>query len=221
MRTSHTANTRLDFERTRGWSVGRRITEAEAESRKFFEHGDNDDCCRRNKQGQAESRMRDRKGSLVMVAYASVAASFTFCPVLTPRWSYLCFSLRQVLGVRDLGKMHSTTSVVDETYDPRDPLKPVEMENINGTKLKGTDAKTCYPKEVSVPKRDTLHVIDDRTGKYYVLPIIHNAINASEFKQINAPDDTHSYADQTENGIRIYDPGFSNTAVSTSNITYV
>ena len=121
--------------------------------------------------------------------------------------------------------MHSTTFAVDETYDQRDALKPVEMENINGTKLKGTDAKTdaktFYPKEISLPKRDTLHVIDDRTGKYYVLPIIHNAINASEFKQINAPDNTHFYADQTENGIRIYDPGFSNTAVSTSKITYV
>ena len=69
MRASHTANTRLDLERTRGWSVGRRIPEAEAEGRKFFEHGDIDDCCRRKKQGQAEWRMRDRKEFLVMVVY--------------------------------------------------------------------------------------------------------------------------------------------------------
>ena len=40
MDTSHPAKTRLDLERTRGWSVRRRITEAEAESSKFFDHAD-------------------------------------------------------------------------------------------------------------------------------------------------------------------------------------
>lgn len=95
------------------------------------------------------------------------------------------------------------------------------MENINGATMNGTDAKSVLSKGISVDDRNRLHVIDDRTGKYYVLPIIHNAINASEFKQIKAPENIHFHADQTENGIRIYDPGFTNTAVCTSNITYV
>ena len=96
------------------------------------------------------------------------------------------------------------------------------MENTNGaTTTNAKNTPSANLKEVSVTDRNTLHVIDDRTGKDYVLPIIHNAINASEFKQIKAPENTLFYADQTENGIRIYDPGFANTAVSTSNITYV
>lgn len=69
--------------------------------------------------------------------------------------------------------------------------------------------------------RNSLHVIDNRTGRYYTLPIVHNAINASEFKKITATENIDYYADQTENGIRIYDPGFSNTAVSESKITYM
>ena len=95
------------------------------------------------------------------------------------------------------------------------------MENNFGASMDGTDAKSVIQKGLSVDNRDRLHVIDDRTGKYYLLPIVHNAINASDFKQIKAPENTHFHADQTENGIRLYDPGFTNTAVCTSNITYV
>ncbi|KAA8649556.1 hypothetical protein EYZ11_006620 [Aspergillus tanneri] len=67
----------------------------------------------------------------------------------------------------------------------------------------------------------SLHVIDSRTGKYYQIPIVHNAIHASEFKRIRAPLNHEYYADQTDSGIRIFDPGFSNTAVKESKITYI
>jgi citrate synthase len=63
-------------------------------------------------------------------------------------------------------------------------------------------------------------VIDERTGQYYQIPINHNAISANEFKKIKAPD-TEYYADQNENGIRVFDPGFTNTAVVESKVTYV
>lgn len=69
--------------------------------------------------------------------------------------------------------------------------------------------------------RDSLHVIDQRTGKHYDLPISHNAVNASEFQQIKSPENYEYHADQNEQGVRLFDPGFSNTAVSTSKITYV
>lgn len=69
--------------------------------------------------------------------------------------------------------------------------------------------------------RNSLHVIDDRTGRYYQIPIVHNAINAGEFKRIKAPENEHYRADQNEHGIRIYDPGYSNTAVSESKVTYM
>ena len=67
----------------------------------------------------------------------------------------------------------------------------------------------------------SLHIIDGRTGKKYDLPISHNAVKASDFQQIKAPEDEGSYADQNGQGIRIFDPGFSNTAVSTSSITFM
>lgn len=67
----------------------------------------------------------------------------------------------------------------------------------------------------------SLHVVDSRTGKYYEIPIVHNAVHATEFKRIKAPLNKDYYPDQTENGIRIFDPGFSNTAVKESQVTYM
>lgn len=69
--------------------------------------------------------------------------------------------------------------------------------------------------------RESLHIVDNRTGAYYNVPITHNSINASEFKRMKAPENRKYYADQCESGIRIFDPGFSNTAVSESKITYM
>ena len=73
-------------------------------------------------------------------------------------------------------------------------------------------------------KRDrtdnTLQIIDNRTGNEYTLSINRNSISAMQFKQIKAPRDAETPCDQTEYGIRVYDPGFGNTAVSESSITY-
>lgn len=67
---------------------------------------------------------------------------------------------------------------------------------------------------------NTLTVVDNRTGNEYILPIERNAISAVKFKQMKAPQDVNAPCDQTEYGIRVYDPGFGNTAVSESKITY-
>ena len=67
---------------------------------------------------------------------------------------------------------------------------------------------------------NTLKVIDNRTGNEYILPIHRNSINAMEFKRMKAPRDVERPCEQTEYGIRVYDPGFGNTAVSESSITY-
>jgi citrate synthase len=69
--------------------------------------------------------------------------------------------------------------------------------------------------------RDVLHTVDGRTGLYYAIPISKNAINAAEFKKIKASKDQKHPAYQKEQGLRIYDPGFSNTTVSESKITYM
>jgi citrate synthase len=66
-----------------------------------------------------------------------------------------------------------------------------------------------------------LHTIDSRTGQYHAIPIIKNAINASEFKKVKAPRDPDHPAYQNEQGIRVYDPGFGNTVVSESKVTYM
>ncbi|KAI9731564.1 MAG: hypothetical protein M1834_004684 [Cirrosporium novae-zelandiae] len=66
-----------------------------------------------------------------------------------------------------------------------------------------------------------LTVKDHRTGRTYRIPIEQNSIPATAFKQMIAPSDPRHPADQTENGIRVLDPGFMNTAVTKSEITYV
>lgn len=68
----------------------------------------------------------------------------------------------------------------------------------------------------------TLSITDNRTGQCYTIPIVHNAISAKEFKKIKTKgEDPIAPSDQTQNGLRIYDPGLNNTAVAESKITYV
>ncbi|KAJ8119546.1 hypothetical protein ONZ43_g3524 [Nemania bipapillata] len=70
-------------------------------------------------------------------------------------------------------------------------------------------------------KQDVLHVIDSRTGQYQAIPINKNAISATAFKGFKAPKDAHHPEYQNEQGLRVYDPGYSNTVVSESKVTYI
>ena len=67
----------------------------------------------------------------------------------------------------------------------------------------------------------SLTVKDNRTGESYEIPIQHNAVNAIDFKKIKAPEDLENPGDHTEYGLRLLDPGFSNTAVMESAVTHV
>ncbi len=61
--------------------------------------------------------------------------------------------------------------------------------------------------------KDTLTVTDNRTGKTYELPITHDTIRAADLRQIKVnPDDF---------GMMSYDPAFTNTASTTSRITFI
>jgi citrate synthase len=63
-----------------------------------------------------------------------------------------------------------------------------------------------------VPK-DSLTVVDNRTGKSYELPLDHGAIRAMDLRQIKVgPDDF---------GVMSYDPAFMNTASCRSRITFI
>ena len=95
------------------------------------------------------------------------------------------------------------------------------MNAVNGPRSNGIPNQVTNAGSKDYGSKNTLYVIDGRTGKAYDLPILHNAVDASQFKQIKSEKNQNFYADQDELGLRIFDPGFSNTAVSKSSITYM
>jgi citrate synthase len=62
-------------------------------------------------------------------------------------------------------------------------------------------------------RRDTLTLIDNRTGKKYEIPITHDTIRAIDLRQIKVQD--------SDFGMMSYDPAFTNTASCTSRITFI
>ena len=77
-----------------------------------------------------------------------------------------------------------------------------------------------YPDSAKDDK-NSLHVTDRRTGLEYDIPIKRNAVQAIDFKRIKAVDEKSVASDCVEGGLRIMDPGFNNTAVKESVITFV
>ena len=69
--------------------------------------------------------------------------------------------------------------------------------------------------------KNSLHVTDRRTGLEYDIAIKRNAVQATDFKKIKAVDEKSVASDCAEGGLRILDPGFNNTAVKESAITFV
>ena len=70
-------------------------------------------------------------------------------------------------------------------------------------------------------KSQALEIRDLRTGSSYTIPIRHNAVSAVDFASIKASENTDYPADQDQNGLRVFDAGFQNTAVGESKVTYV
>src|SRR4051812_22486713 len=68
------------------------------------------------------------------------------------------------------------------------------------------------PTGPAVPK-DSLTVVDNRTGKTYEVPIQDGTVRAADFRQIKLSDDDF--------GLMSYDPAFMNTAACRSAITYI
>jgi citrate synthase len=61
--------------------------------------------------------------------------------------------------------------------------------------------------------KDTLSIVDNRTGKSYELPIANGTIRAADLRQIRTSEDDF--------GVMSYDPGFKNTASCESRITFI
>ena len=66
-----------------------------------------------------------------------------------------------------------------------------------------------------------LYITDSRTSQRYEIPIHRNTVQASSFQAIKAPSAGTNRADQVANGLRLYDPGLKNTAVSESKLTFL
>ena len=76
-------------------------------------------------------------------------------------------------------------------------------------------------KDAHSQKSQALEIRDLRTGNSYTIPIRHNAVSAVDFAGIKASENTDYPADQDQNGLRVFDAGFQNTAVGESKVTYV
>ena len=61
--------------------------------------------------------------------------------------------------------------------------------------------------------KETLTITDNRTGKSYEVPITNGTLRAVDLHQIRGSED--------EGGLMVYDPSFSNTAVTVSRITFI
>ena len=62
-------------------------------------------------------------------------------------------------------------------------------------------------------KRDTVTVLDNRTGRSYELPITDGTLRGLDFRQMKA--------DEADFGLMVYDPGYANVASCRSAITYL
>ena len=62
-------------------------------------------------------------------------------------------------------------------------------------------------------RRDTLTIIDNRTGKQYEIAVKHDTIRALDLRQIKVHD--------SDFGMMSYDPAFTNTAACISRITFI
>ncbi|KAL2882802.1 hypothetical protein SGCOL_002014 [Colletotrichum sp. CLE4] len=83
-----------------------------------------------------------------------------------------------------------------------------------------TVAKNAPRGATSAP-RQSLTIVDNRTGKSYELPITRNSVLATDIKKIKAARGNDRPEDETDQGLRVYDPAYMNTAVVQSNITYI
>jgi citrate synthase len=72
-------------------------------------------------------------------------------------------------------------------------------------------AQTAEPAKGQV--KNTLSVVDNRTGKTYEIPIEHETIKATDLRQIRVNADDF--------GMMTYDPAFMNTASCKSTITFI
>ncbi|KAJ6032639.1 citrate synthase [Penicillium herquei] len=71
------------------------------------------------------------------------------------------------------------------------------------------------------PAHGSLTITDNRTKRSYRIPVVRNAVRAIDFRQITAAQQGASVVDKVDNGLRIVDKGYLNTACMESSITLI
>ncbi len=74
-------------------------------------------------------------------------------------------------------------------------------------------APAVAAEDATQTRRDSLTIVDNRTGKRYEIPIQHGTIRAMDLRQIKV--------DEADFGLMSYDPAFTNTASCKSRVTYI
>jgi citrate synthase len=75
--------------------------------------------------------------------------------------------------------------------------------------------EACLSATTRKPGGGTLEIVDSRTGSAYRIPISEDGtVNASAFKDIKVPGGD-------ENGLVVYDPGYTNTSPCVSRISFI
>lgn len=87
--------------------------------------------------------------------------------------------------------------------------------------LQGNYINALLEQELPGEREGTLTVRDNRTGSKYTIPIVRNSVPAMGFRQICVDRAGKSPRQQFEDGLRLIDPGYRNTAVKMSSITYM
>ncbi len=77
----------------------------------------------------------------------------------------------------------------------------------------GKPAPLAAHQEGARMSRETLTIIDNRTGKSYEIPITHDTIRALDLRQIKVQ--------ASDFGMMSYDPAFTNTALCHSRVTFI
>ena len=76
-----------------------------------------------------------------------------------------------------------------------------------------TDTQATSARHDGAQGRDTVTVIDNRTGRSFELPIVDGTIRGLDLRQLKASEDDF--------GLMVYDPGYANVASCRSAITYL
>lgn len=66
----------------------------------------------------------------------------------------------------------------------------------------------------------SLFIRDSRTNANYEIPINRDAVRATDLQRIQAPLFNTNRADKVTHGLRVYDPGLLNTAVTASALSF-